>query len=476
RTGPGEPPSIYTIPSLGGDPKLIVSDVSGRVALSPDGRRIAYLKRMQPGTPRELFVSNLDGTSLRSLRTEDDEELIRDFAWSPDSKYLAATITDFSKELKTGLFRIQVSNGRTKRISDQSWAIATQLAYLPPENHIVLLGSEQFSLLNNHVWHVDVESGNARRLTNDANRYLTLSVAPKVDRILLVQASANSGLSVASASKPDQLALITPRSASADGILGIAWTPDNRLIYQSRASGSDELWSTAPDGNGQPKQLTNGTRLTYNPSVSPDGSTLYQLSLRGGRIVLWKTNLEGKNPQQVTSDAMEDLTPSVSKDGQSLLLGGILAAKHQGLWKQRLAEGDRVKLSDQPCFDPQYSADESKILCAENVDGSPRIATILPASGGAPLQKLTLMDTARQFRWSPSGHAVTFVAEREGVTQLFEQPLSGGQPKQLTHFPELLTYRYAWSPNGQQIAYARGEIMQDIVVFTNKYKSRDPEE
>ncbi len=52
---------VYEVPVLGGSPKLVLKDVMNGFAISPDGKKIAFIR---DGT---LRTANIDGTGLRLL-------------------------------------------------------------------------------------------------------------------------------------------------------------------------------------------------------------------------------------------------------------------------------------------------------------------------------------------------------------------------------------------------------------------------
>jgi len=96
---------------------------------------------------------------------------------------------------------------------------------------------------------------------------------------------------------------LTPTSSNDDGVGGIAWTPDGRLVYPSTPSGQADLWLSNADG-------TNSKRLTFGgvavmPEASPDGRTIYFGSERSGACHLWRMDLDGSNAAQVTRGSGE---------------------------------------------------------------------------------------------------------------------------------------------------------------------------
>ena len=60
-----------------------------------------------------------------------------------------------------------------------------------------------------------------------------------------------------------------------------------------------------------------------------------------------------------------------------------------------------------------------------------------------------------------------YTLTREGVGNLWSQPLEGGKPKQLTHFTSDQIFSYAWSRDGKQLAVSRGTQQSDVVLLSN---------
>ena len=54
--------NVYTVPSLGGAPRQIVSDVASSPAFSPDGKRIAYRRVIRAKADDEILIANADGS------------------------------------------------------------------------------------------------------------------------------------------------------------------------------------------------------------------------------------------------------------------------------------------------------------------------------------------------------------------------------------------------------------------------------
>ncbi len=72
-----------------------------------------------------------------------------------------------------------------------------------------------------------------------------------------------------------------------------------------------------------------------------------------------------------------------------------------------------------------------------------------------------------EMRWAPDGRGLNIVLRREGAANLWYQPLEGGPPKQVTHFPSGELYDYSWSKDGKELAISRGRVRSDVVRISN---------
>jgi Tol biopolymer transport system component len=94
---------------------------------------------------------------------------------------------------------------------------------------------------------------------------------------------------------------------------------------------------------------------------------------------------------------------------------------------------------------------------------------IIPFGGGPPVKELDLPfpNFAVPPTWSRDGRGLIYLDSRAGAGNLWLQPLGGGTPRQLTNFTSEQIYSFAWSPDGKQLAAARGATSSDIVLIRN---------
>ena len=82
------------------------------------------------------------------------------------------------------------------------------------------------------------------------------------------------------------------------------------------------------------------------------------------------------------------------------------------------------------------------------------------------VKRFALPDSTRPFngmsltpdnrlRWTPDGKGLAYVSSSSGASNIWIQPLNGGQFRKLTDFKEAEITSFAWSDDGRQIVLVR---------------------
>src|SRR5947199_1244488 len=257
-------------------------------------------------------------------------------------------------------------------------------------------------------------------------------------------------------------------SSKSNGGLGTVWTPDGKIVYNSRAGGNFDIWIVDADGRNQ-KQLTDDVYAERSPSVSPDGRHVVFDSTRSGTLQIWRIDIDGSNAKQLTSGA--GFTPNFSPAGQWVVYTTFTAGGFR-IWKVPIDGGEPVPVINKYALTPSVSPDGKLIACyfVDEKTGASKIA-LFPFAGGEPVKLFDLQQPAgantSRVRWLPDGRAVTYINTRGGVSNIWLQPVDGGQPRQLTDFKTDIIFAFDWSHDGKQLALSRGTEERDVILINN---------
>jgi WD40 repeat protein len=95
---------------------------------------------------------------------------------------------------------------------------------------------------------------------------------------------------------------------------------------------------------------------------------------------------------------------------------------------------------------------------------------IIPVEGGPPINILDAPGGVYGFGsplWSPDGKSLEYVLDQNGSSNIWEQPLQGGPPRQLTTFSSGRIFDFNWSRDGKRLLLARGEVSSDVVLLSH---------
>jgi Tol biopolymer transport system component len=90
---------------------------------------------------------------------------------------------------------------------------------------------------------------------------------------------------------------------------------------------------------------------------------------------------------------------------------------------------------------------------------------IVPIETGDLLKSFDLLFFMMQ--WTHDGRAVTYPEVKDGVWNLWSQPIDGSPPKAVTNFTSDQIFNFAWSQDGKRLAIARGTVTNDVVLVSN---------
>lgn len=348
------------------------------------------------------------------------------------------------------------------------WAGIFDFSWLPDGSGILLAAKEKTSSPG-QLWIVTYPGGGVRRLTNDLSSYVSASVSADGRTIASVQQNRASSLWVGAADAPDNAQQVT--SGRFDGMNGLEWTPDNRIVYTGYHSGNWDLFVADADG-GNVRPLTFDGHDKGYPAVCDGGRAVVYTTTIDGKDHLWKLDLQTGAPAQLTN-GLGERGPACQGTGQWVMYGGQVPGGVSYIFKMPISGGAPVRVSDRISIGggPIISLDGRDVAFGSLDKNGTIVGVIVSAGTGAQEgAEIKLADTtyygAAHARWTPDGRSVVGVDFRSGTPNLWSGP-SFGPAKQLTHFTSGVVWDFGWSVDGKLIALARGTDQSDAVSFTS---------
>jgi len=456
--------AVFQVAVLGGDSKRVLTNVQTTVALSPDGRQIAF-GRYRPAASEQygLWIANADGTNERRLRTFSEPEFWNGYgvAWSPDAKLIVVDYgTEEGGEHMT-VAAVSVADGSFRVLTTHRWFDVGRLAWFADRSGLAVVARES-AADDLQIWHVSYPEGVARRITNDLNSYGMFSLTLTADSRTLValQEEITANIWIAPADTQRARA-ITSRKGVQD--LWCDWTPDGHVVFTSNVGGGRRIWLMNADGTGQ-KPLTDAGDDTGGAQVSPDGRHLFFTSQRSKTRQVWRMDIDGSNQKQLTESTGVGFF-SLTPDGRWVLYN----LWTPGLWKIPVEGGTPIKISDAVARGSEVSPD-GKLLAYDFEDEQTKRKRIVVVrfDDGAPFKTFDRPVTATAWRWSPDSRALVYIDTKGEVSNLWRLPLDGARPAQITDFKTDNIRYFSYSRDGRQLALSRGNVTRDAVLITDE--------
>jgi Tol biopolymer transport system component len=246
-------------------------------------------------------------------------------AWSPDGRDIvfAVTIADPESRLssRSQLFSVNVASGEKRPITPQA-GIAVQPNWSPHGYRIAYWAQVQGRL---NVWTIPAGGGEAVRVTNDASVDWNPVWSP--DGTWLYFASDRGGsmnlwrapIAEKSGKVLGEVEPVTTPSTYAANVSFSRTGRQMAYIQRTQTShihrvGFDAVRETAV---GQPEPVTQGSKATGTPNVSPDGEWIaaVESSQQGNLIVVRR---DGSGLRHLTDDGYRNRIPVWSPDGNLL--------------------------------------------------------------------------------------------------------------------------------------------------------------
>jgi eukaryotic-like serine/threonine-protein kinase len=458
--------TLYQVSVLGGESRKLVYDIDSPVTFSPDGKRFAFLRGSLKDNDIAIIVADTDGTNEERLAVHKHPVNLDNVAWSPDGKSITYSLSGNDEQgYYVNVDEVLLENKTERKISADRWRAISSIAWLADGSGLLATARDRASIPGSpvQIWHIAYPNGEARKITNDVNDYV--SVSPSADSRSMVAVLGNDTANVWVLPNGDVNRAKQITNSNQAGNEGLAWTPDGKIVYMSIERENRDLWIMNADGTNQ-KQLTFEPSADMMPSVSSDGRYIIFISNRGAGWGIWRMNADGSNQIELAKNAEESSYPQCVPNSQWVIYTAG-ADGQRVLWKVPIEGGAPAKVTNKASFSNAASPDGKQVAYFYRAPeiNAPLQIEVINFDDGSAVKTLDVSLNASYLRWSPNGRALNYVEVNDGAANIFSLPLDGGKPTQLTNWKTDQFLKYAWSSDGKQLAVTRGTFTNDLVLI-----------
>jgi DNA-binding winged helix-turn-helix (wHTH) protein/Tol biopolymer transport system component len=446
---------LYSMAALGGTARKLITDVDSPVTFDPDGHQFAYEHCVQPRNDIELKIANADGSGDHLLATIHDGSgfLFQPGPnWSRDGRTIAVPVHIINQHQRW------VLDGSMRELYSSSQAIGRPV-WLPRGNALIFPHADEVTH-RSQLWTVSFPLGKAQRFTNDLSDYGTdLDITSYGDTIAAVTSKAVSNVWTAPAAKPSATRQVTSEPLA---MFDIAEAFDGKLL----TLGEDgTLWMMHTDGS----QRVRFSDVRDAASPTPCGHSVIFTAVEKDTVALIRVDRDGTHPTTLARGNLWG--PACSGDGNFVFFAN--GEQPQRIWKVPLMGGTPLYVShilgDQATGVLSISPD-GKLLAYPytqygRVPAQGWRVAVISVNGSPPLKQFDAPGGMLGVRWSPSGNGLQYVMTQNGAANLWEQPLAGGNPKQLTRFTTGQIFDFNWSLDHTRLLLTRGDVSSDAVLL-----------
>ncbi|MEO7659272.1 MAG: hypothetical protein ABIV48_06625, partial [Pyrinomonadaceae bacterium] len=467
-----EAAALFELPILGGGPKRLIDNVFGRVSFSPDGGRLAFIRVESVNSAWDVITASAAGGQEKTVARSFPAELIRFPAWSPAGDKLAAFKMNREADgsgNRYSIVEIDVDDGSIVPITSVRWQSFGDIVWTNDGTGMIFAASDRIGAPA-QIWYLDRATGAARKLTNDTDNYSNISLYSRSGNIAASKTERLSGIWITGDDNdPDNLMQIATAADLQEGDWGVTFGPEDKILYTGKTDGNWDVWTMNPDGRGR-KRLTVSDLYDIEPSVVPDtGEIIFVSQAETGMTHIWKMASDGGGKTQLTSQLYEDYGV-VTPDSKWMIYFGADNVKEERLWKLPIGGGEAIQISDRTVRSKVAVSPDSKWIAFASHDatesGKLKIF-VIPLDGGGPTK---ILDMTAGFipntdlRWAADDNAITYKASFGPSWNLWNLPLNGEPPRQITHFENEKIFSFAWSPDGR-LALSKGRDSSDVVLI-----------
>lgn len=448
------------------------------IAISPDGRTIAFTASGGADGRDRLWVRPLDGTNARPLPGTEGTNENNVLLWSPDSRTLV-----FQSSAAAKLRKTDINGGPVQSVCDYNAALVG--GFITADNRIIF-GTPA----RDGIQECPASGGAARSITTlqrggTETWHGFPSLLPDRRHFLFGRyAGAESAIYVGSLDGrpeeqlrrrllPNSIAALYVAESAAGNQGHILFSLDGTLMAQG--FDAERLHLT-----GEAVPLAENLASWFSFSASSDGKLAYLTA--AGRAQLTWVDRQGQAQGTLGSEGRPLAGMRISPDGARLAVSRKDRDTGEGIWIMNLAQGVETRLTTANSS-PVWSPDGKQIAFASRRDGVSNLYFRASDGGGNDELLLRTAESKSPLDWSRDGRFLLFsMFDAKAGYDIWVLPMdtgttSGSAGNAAKPLPFLRTVadenEARFSPDGRFVAYTSNES-GSVEVFVRPFDPANP--
>jgi Tol biopolymer transport system component/predicted Ser/Thr protein kinase len=464
--------TLYRIPTLGGLPRKVVDKANHLGNLSPDGKRLLFVRYgdVNPSasvntTETQIISANAaDGSDERSLIGAAGETIFREPRFSSDGN----SIYYVKRELSDGveqwsIVKLPAVGGDEVPVLRQNERIGA-IALLKNSSGLMMSARDPASNVH-QLYHVSLPDGRSTRITNDLNYYIGVSVDRDARNIVTAQRSEENMVWVGDA---NDLTSLKPLSNGIAAHSNVEWTPDGKLVFDAYENNLVHIWISDADGRNAVR-LTDSGSNDSEPKVSGDGRYIVFTSNRAGPNQIWRMNIDGSNQTLLAEVRGITQVPRFESDGKTVVFRWFNEGS-EPLGRVDVAGGPVEGVKGLPTAAAYYwatSPDGKRVAYAAS-KGAENGIEVRSKGSDTPGVSLGIWPSVI-LKWMPDGRSLYYQdwQRTDGPrSKIWMIDMDSRQPQLLLSTEPDHVLDLSYSRDGKRVAIVRGKTAFDAVMLT----------
>jgi eukaryotic-like serine/threonine-protein kinase len=461
---------LYRAPIFGGTPQVIAKDIDSDISFSPDGQRIAYMRRNAPDVGKyTILVASSEGGSEKIAQIGVSPLEPISLAWSPNDNKIYYSL--YASEQGFGAIdSLDPVTGKSDRFVTFETQFPEELRW-SPDGRILFTnyGQARADRLKGQIGFLRSTSKRIEPITRDTNDYRTLSTSTDGKTVATVLKRSYATISVLSKGERGfgEPRTLLSHTNDFDSWSYLSWLGDRDLIISSLrhvvkiSAAGDQTELLANSGAPMFDVLSCGTNYIVLTWGSQDTTAMS----------VWRTNADGSSRLKLTGGKL-DWWPVCSPDQKWVY---YLNWDDKRIYRVPLDGSDKSQV---------IIATPQDYLGGLNIspDGKRLVAAVHKIEGQQPAVKIALfeiespdhvqfLDAPRcsgDVQFAPDGKALAYAVSDNGVENVWIQQLDGSAGYQSTGFKSEKIWSFRFSPDGTRLAVVRGHYDSDVVLLKDQ--------